>query len=328
MSSEITFNSNNTEKFIEKNQDDSLIDTNNSENENNLLLNTSHNNKQEKSEKNEVFSTFKGDISNIVEDRIICFSRRRKCPKKCNELTGAITTFVFFIFFSLLMTMSLLFSKNRNDLSNSIKSFYNYIIIVIWTTSIISIIFLIDAASSDPGRQRGTPIKRSKFSQSKIRKIVGGKKYLLKYCTTCHLIRDIRTFHCDTCGICIEKHDHHCNYLSNCVGVYNYRKFFIFLVSACIHVNIIFFTILHYIFFCRGQFEWPYEWLVILMSFLLFFASFFEIFTVWMVVQHIITIIENRTTREFIKKKEYGIYNKGCKENCKEALCSNTIKEL
>ena len=64
------------------------------------------------------------------------------------------------------------------------------------------------------------------------------------------------------------------------------------------------------------------------MTIIIVFAGFFEIFTVWMLIQHIITIVQNRTTREFIKKKEYGIYYKGCKDNCKEALCSNSIKEL
>ena len=58
------------------------------------------------------------------------------------------------------------------------------------------------------------------------------------------------------------------------------------------------------------------------------FAGFFEIFIVWMIIQHIITIVQNRTTREFIKNKEYGIYNKGCKDNCKEALCSHSVREF
>ena len=71
-----------------------------------------------------------------------------------------------------------------------------------------------------------------------------------------------------------------------------------------------------------------YEWITIFMTLITVFGGFFEIFTVWMIVQHIITIVQNRTTREFIKKIEYGIYNKGCRENCKEALCSNSIKEL
>ena len=320
--------------IINNNANDSkgeiLID-NNFRNENNLLLNTNktkNNDKNQLSKNNEVFIDIKPVIAKKKEDRIICFSRRRKCPKNIDDLTGFLITFSFFIFFSILMTICLLFAKKKPIISDFLKTFYNWVIIFIWITSITSLICLTDAASSDPGRQRGTPIPKYKYEKGKIRKIVGGQKYILKYCTTCNLIRDIRTFHCNICGLCIEKHDHHCNYLSNCVGVYNYKKFFIFLISACIHVSIIFITCIHFIIFGQASGDDGYEWISFLITLTIIFAGFFEFFTIWMIIQHIGIIIQNRTTREFIKKKEYGIYNKGCKENCKEALCSNSIKEL
>ena len=303
------------------------------ENENNLLLNSKETKSKAKkqiklSKRNEVFITIKPVISKKMEDRIICYSRRRKCPKNIEDLSGFLITFSFFVIFSILMTICLLFAKNKPIISDTLKTIYNWIIIFIWITSTSSLIFLTDAASADPGKQRGTPISKYKYVKGKIKKIVGGQKYTLKYCTTCNLVRDIRTFHCNICGICIEKHDHHCNYLSNCVGVYNYKKFFIFIISACIHVSIIFVTCFHFIFFCQVDGEDGYEWITIIITIIIVFGGFFEIFTFWMVCQHIGIIIQNRTTREFIKKKEYGIYNKGCKENCKEVFCSNSIKEL
>jgi len=330
MLSGIPLSSINIDTSKDNKSEELLIDLNNNESENNLLLNKNNDKNKSKLQKKREYSfTFKsGPLKKIEEGRIICFSRRRKSPKNCNDLVGVITSLVFFIFFTILITIGLAFAKKRDDLSDSLKSLYNWIILFTWITSIISILCLLDAASADPGQQRGTPVNKFQFTQAKIKKIVGGQKYILKYCTTCHLIRDIRTFHCSTCGMCIEKHDHHCNYLSNCVGVYNYKKFFIFLVASCIHVNIIFFTDIHYILFCQGEMDSGYEWIVLLMTTILLFAGFFEIFTVWMVIQHIITIVQNRTTREFIKKKEYESYNKGCKENCKEALCSNEIKEF
>ena len=313
-------------------QDKIFIDVDD-ENENNLLLDSNKiktkNNKLSK--KNEVCMPIIQDLPKKSENRIICFSRRRKLPNNIESLTGYLITLSFFIIFSILMSLCLSSAKNKPDISGSILNrLYNWIILFTWITTIISIICLTDAAWADPGRQRGTPISKRIYNISKIKKIIGRKKYSLKYCDTCHLIRDIRTFHCNDCGICIEKHDHHCNYLSNCVGVYNYKKFFIFVIIACIHVNIIFFTSVHYIFFCQGDNENDngYEWITILMTVITVFGGFFEIFTVWMLIQHITVIIKNRTTREFIKLKEYGIYNKGCKENCKEALCQNEIKEL
>ena len=304
------------------------------ENENNLLLNINKqkNIKNYKPQKqNEAIISIKAHSIEKVKDNIICFSRRRKFPKKLESLTGYLITLSFFIVFTILITICLSSAKNKPNISKSnLKTIYNFIIFFAWITSIIAIISLTDAASADPGRQRGTPVSKTLYDFGKIKKIVGGKKYSLKYCTTCHLIRDIRTFHCNECGMCIEKHDHHCNYLSNCIGIYNYKKFFIFVINACIHVSILFLTSVHYIFFCQNDSEENegYEWITIFMTLITVFGGFFEIFTIWMLVQHTIIIVQNRTTREFIKNKEYGIYNKGCKENCKEAFCRDEMKEL
>ena len=310
-----------------KKQSQELLLNESTKENNNLLLNKNKTKNQLSKEKGTSI-TINEEVPKRIEDKIICFSRRRKIPKHLEDLTGYLITFFFFIIFTILVTICFIKAKNLPTFSESIKNIYNLIIIFIWITSIMSMISLTDAASADPGKQRGTPIPKYKYNKGKIIKIVGGKKHKLKYCETCHLVRDIRTFHCNTCGICIEKHDHHCNYLSNCVGIYNYKKFFLFLIIAWIHVSIVFFTCCDCIIFRLAGNEIHYEWVVLIIILITFFGGFFEIFTAWMIIQHIITIIINRTTREFIKKKEYGIYNKGCKENCKEALCSHTIKEL
>ena len=304
------------------------LSLNESTKENNNLLLNQNKAKYQLSKEKGISITINEEVPKKTEDKIICFSRRRKIPKNLEDLSGYLITFSFFIIFTILITICLIEAKNLTTISESLKIIYNIIIIFIWITSIISMMSLTDAASADPGKQRGTPIPKNKYNKGKITKVVGGQKYKLKYCETCHLIRDIRTFHCNTCGICIEKHDHHCNYLSNCVGIYNFRKFFVFLINAFIHVSIIFFTCCDFIMFRLEAKNIDYEWVYFVIILIAFFAGFFEIFTVWMIIQIIITIVANRTTREFIKKKEYGIYNKGCKENCKEALCSNTIKEL
>ena len=331
----LNIDSNNNAEINNIKTDEFLIDIND-ENEKELLLeqnNTNKNNipnKKKLSKKNEIVLTLKPEIPKKIEDRIICFSRRRKMPKNLGDLTGYLITLSFFLFFSILITICLCGAKSNSIISDSTKKFHNWVMPFIWLTCLISVICLTDAASADPGRQRGTPISVQKYKKNDIKKIVGGQKYVLKYCVTCHLIRDIRTFHCSTCGLCIEKHDHHCNYLSNCVGVYNYKKFFIFVLIACIHVTIVFTTSIHYLFFCQGEKDENsgYEWIIFFMTLIVVFGGFFTVFTWWMVIQHIITIMLNRTTREFIKNKEYGIYNKGCRQNCREALCSNRIKEI
>lgn len=272
--------------------------------------------------------TFKGKQLKKIEDRIICFSKRRKMPKKLSYLSGYFLTLFLFSFFTILMTICLGCSKKKPDMSDSIKKLYNYFMLFMWLSTIITILSLTDAASSDPGRQRGTPIPRNKFEIGKIKKVVGGNRYSLKYCITCNLIRDVRTFHCDRCGLCIEKHDHHCGYLSNCVGVYNYKKFFLFIIIAFIHVSFMDLISIHYIAKFAGKSNNDYEWIIIFIIIILLFASIFGFFIFWMIMQHLVTIFQNRTTREFIKNKEYKVYNRGCANNFNEALCRNSIKEM
>ena len=153
------------------------------------------------------FITFKGTPLKKIEDKVICYSRRRKLLKGIFNLKGAMLTLFLFVFFTILMTICLVSSKDIPIMTESVKTSYNYILFFIWVITILSIISLLDAASSDPGRQRGTPVPKNTYDSGKIKKIVGGNKYFLKYCSTCHLIRDVRTFHCDKCGLCIEKHD-------------------------------------------------------------------------------------------------------------------------
>ena len=57
-------------------------------------------------------------------------------------------------------------------------------------------------------------------------------------------------------------------------------------------------------------------------------GGIFDFFIFWMIIQHIITIVQNRTIREFIKHKEYKVYDRGCMNNCNEALCKTSIKDL
>ena len=272
--------------------------------------------------------TFKGKPLKKIEDKIICGSKRRKFPKKISKLSGYLMSFSLFFGFTILLTICLCCSKSIPTMTDSLKKTYNFILFVVWLSTITTLTSLTDAASASPGRQRGTPIIRNKYDLGKIRKIVGGHKYFLKYCSTCNLIRDIRTFHCDRCGLCIEKHDHHCGYLSNCVGAYNYRKFFFFVILSFMHLILMIFSCIHFISDFAGKPDIDHEWIIIFIIIILIVASLFGFFIFWMIIQHIITIVRNRTTREFIKHKEYRVYNRGCKNNCNEALCRTSINEL
>jgi len=272
--------------------------------------------------------SIKGKLPERVIDKTIFCYKRREWPKKVNKLKGFLITLSFFIFFSILFTICLSISKKSDAIEDSVKSSHNYIMVFMWIFSALSILTLIDVASASPGRQRGTPIIKTKFDKARIRKIVGGRGYFLKFCTTCNLIRDVRTFHCSSCNLCVEKHDHHCGYVSNCIGAYNYKKFVYFIIFAYVHVSLIFFTSVHFLFKYAQRIESDFHYLLFFIAILILFGGFFEFFLFWMIIQHAQIIIKNRTTREMIKNKEYPVYNRGIKKNCREALCQDNVIEM
>lgn len=55
-----------------------------------------------------------------------------------------------------------------------------------------------------------------------------------KKCDKCFGYKPPRTHHCRVCRRCVLKMDHHCLWINNCVGYWNYKAFFAFILYATI----------------------------------------------------------------------------------------------
>merc|ERR1711934_92343 len=53
-----------------------------------------------------------------------------------------------------------------------------------------------------------------------------------RWCRKCVKVKPDRCHHCRVCQRCVLKMDHHCPWINNCVGYYNYKYFYLFIVYA------------------------------------------------------------------------------------------------
>ncbi|KAL8467693.1 hypothetical protein ACS0TY_031078 [Phlomoides rotata] len=148
----------------------------------------------------------------------------------------------------------LIIRKQTKEHESAVKWYTVLIVVVVLT--VLDIFFLFLTSSRDPGiipRNTKAPEYDETFELDhtpsmewingttphlKLPRtktvLVNGHSVKVKFCDTCLLYRPPRASHCSICNNCVQKFDHHCPWVGQCIGIRNYRYFYMFITTSTI----------------------------------------------------------------------------------------------
>ncbi|KAL6595428.1 hypothetical protein ACP70R_047768 [Stipagrostis hirtigluma subsp. patula] len=143
---------------------------------------------------------------------------------------------------------------HSNDHTSGRLHMHRVAFLIVILTTIMDLVFLFMTSARDPGivaRNTRAPPDADEFLGSntpsmdwssgrtprmRFRRakdvIVNGFTVKVKFCETCLRYRLPRSSHCSICNNCVQKFDHHCPWLGQCIGLRNYRYFFLFIATS------------------------------------------------------------------------------------------------
>jgi len=157
-------------------------------------------------------------------------------------------TLVTIILILSITTTSYYINIVTNYISNNLSHLYFYIDLPILLIVLLS---FFTACLMDPGYIPKAFLEETnqeingEYPQH-IYKSINAITIQCSYCQTCQFYRPPRASHCKICNRCVNHFDHHCNWVGNCIGIRNYRIFFIFVCSLFLHMTIILSTFIYY----------------------------------------------------------------------------------
>jgi palmitoyltransferase ZDHHC2/15/20 len=120
-------------------------------------------------------------------------------------------------------------------------------------------------------------------------------------CRQCNTFKPTRAHHCSICNRCFLKYDHHCSFLDTCIGFHNYKFFFQFLASNMISVGF-FILVISADMITRRNLS---SYVLVNYAISLFLFSIEFLYTVVLLVCHMLLISRNETTVESYALESY-----------------------
>lgn len=219
------------------------------------------------------------------------------------------------------------------------------IMVIVIALTLFALILLLLTSGRDPGviarnanppeleGYEGTEVGPGQTPQLRLPRtkdvVVNGVVVKIKYCDTCMHYRPPRCSHCSICNNCVQKFDHHCPWVGQCIGLRNYRFFFMFVFSTtllCIYVHAFCWIRIRKIMNGENVSIWkamtksPASIALIIYTFI----------SVWFVggltVFHSYLISRNQSTYENFRNRydeRVNPYNKGVIKNFMEVFCTS-----
>ncbi|CAA7037310.1 unnamed protein product [Microthlaspi erraticum] len=280
-----------------------------------------------------VFQAWKGSNKFILGGRLIFGPDARSVPVTVLLIIVPVILFCVFVARHL-----------RHEFSPSNAGYAIMVVAILFTVYVLILLFFTSAR--DPGivpRNSHPPEEELRYETTvsadgrqtpsvQIPRtkevIVNGVSFRVKYCDTCMLYRPPRCSHCSICNNCVERFDHHCPWVGQCIGLRNYRYFFMFVSSSTLLCIYVFSISALYIKILmddqrgtvwRAMRESPCS--VVLMAYCFIALWFVGGLTGF----HLYLISTNQTTYENFRYRPSSrmvVYDRGCVNNFLEVFCS------
>ncbi|XP_057752537.1 probable protein S-acyltransferase 5 [Arachis stenosperma] len=213
------------------------------------------------------------------------------------------------------------------------------IIVVVVVHTFFVLITLVLTSGRDPGivpRSAYPPPPESDDDAASTRPrrskivLVNGVPVKVKYCDTCQLYRPLRCSHCSVCDNCVERFDHHCPWLGQCIGLRNYRFFYIFVLSStllCLYVHVFCWVYIKKIMDSEEKTIWKAMIRTPASIALIIYTFIWVWFVGGLTVFHTYLISTNQSTYENFKyrydQQLVNPYDRGIVENFKQVFCTS-----